>query len=368
MWKTVEYNKKQINAAGKKISTNDISEQEKRQYLDVIDNWRAAHAFPMNTFAINLRHQVEDIEGAIVVQRLKRLETIIGKIQRYPEMALYRMQDIAGCRVILPTIEQVYAVKKKLQSSRIRHELHNEKDYIAIPNPDTGYRGIHLIYRYKSDKRTDYNGMQVEIQLRTHLQHIWATAVETVGKFTDNELKFNSGSKDWLEFFKLTSALFSIEESSAVVEGVSNDSLKIYSDWLILIDKLNVIATLGAIGLATQQLGHISTGKKTKKGYYLIKLYLDPISVEIEEFMGMEKGLELATEAYKTFEQQKEYLNKDCVLVSAESYEALVDAYPNYFMDVNKFLKVIHKIIKKYDAQLKELLDKNPFLDNLYLV
>ena len=80
----------------------------------------------------------------------------------------------------------------------------------------------------------------------------------------------------------------------------------------------------------------------------------------------MEKGLELATAAYKSFEQQKEYLHNDCVLVSAESYEALVDAYPNYFMDINKFLKVIHKIIKKYDAQLKKLLDENPFLDDLY--
>ena len=53
----------------------------------------------------NLRKRNPD---AIVVQRLKRLESIMGKLERFPDMNLYRMQDLGGCRVILDTIEQVY--------------------------------------------------------------------------------------------------------------------------------------------------------------------------------------------------------------------------------------------------------------------
>ena len=214
MWKKSEYSKKQINDAGRHVSDSSISPEKRMEYLSIIDNWRAAHAFPMNTFAINLKHQVSDIPSAIVVQRLKRLNTILDKLQRFPSMELYRMQDLGGCRVILPTVEDIYQLRKKIKGSRIRHEEHNCKDYIAIPKPDTGYRGVHVIYRYKSDKKTDYNGLQIEIQLRTKLQHLWATAVETIGVFTRNGLKFNQGSEQWLWFFKVVSALFSIEEKS----------------------------------------------------------------------------------------------------------------------------------------------------------
>ena len=122
MWKKSEYSKSQINEAGRHVSDFGISPEKRLEYLNIIDNWRAAHAFPMNTFAINLKHQVSNIPSAIVVQRLKRLNTILDKLQRYPTMELYRMQDLGGCRVIVPTIEDVYWVKSKLKNSRIRHE------------------------------------------------------------------------------------------------------------------------------------------------------------------------------------------------------------------------------------------------------
>lgn len=70
VWKTVEYSKKQINEAGEKIRINTLNATEKYECLKIIDNWRAAHAFPMNTFTINLKKQVKDIDEAIVVQRL----------------------------------------------------------------------------------------------------------------------------------------------------------------------------------------------------------------------------------------------------------------------------------------------------------
>ena len=79
MWKKSEYSKKQINDAGRHVSDSSISPEKRMEYLSIIDNWRAAHAFPMNTFAINLKHQVSDIPSAIVVQRLKRLNTILDK-------------------------------------------------------------------------------------------------------------------------------------------------------------------------------------------------------------------------------------------------------------------------------------------------
>ena len=341
MWKSSKYGKKKIEKAGRKIALENLSEDEKWECLEVIDNWRAAHAFPMNTFTINLKKQVNDIEGAIVVQRLKRLDTIVDKLKRFPEMSLYRMQDLGGCRVILPTIEDVYSVKKKFQSSRIRHELHNEKDYIAIPNPDTGYRGIHLIYKYQSDRKEDYNGLLVEVQIRSKKQHLWATAVETVGIFTQNGLKFNQGSDRWLRFFKVVSALFSIEEASAVVEGVSEDPKEIINELLYIMRELKVAEKLLTIGLATTHMGRIRTSKTP--GYYLMALDVNNSKLGITKFSNIEK----ATDEYNKLELRKT-AGMDVVLVSAQSFEALMHAYPNYFANVKEFMNTLTGLIKKY--------------------
>ena len=341
MWKTSKYGKKKIEKAGRKIATETISEDERAECLEVIDNWRAAHAFPMNTFTINLKKQVNDIEGSIVVQRLKRLDTIVDKLKRFPEMSLYRMQDLGGCRVIVPTIEDVYNVKKKLQSSRIRHELVNEKDYIAIPNPNTGYRGVHLIYKYQSDRRNDFNGLQVEIQLRSRKQHLWATAVETIGLFTQNGLKFNQGSDRWLRFFKVVSALFAIEESSAVVEGVPTNPDGIINELLDIMRELKVGEKLFTIGLATTHMGRIRTSKTP--GYYLMALDINNSKLEISKFKNIEK----ATDEYNKREMQKS-IGTDVVLVSAQSFEALMHAYPNYFANVKEFMNTLTTLIKKH--------------------
>ena len=342
MWKKVEYTKRQINEAGRTIIKPDISPKERDEALAIIDNWRAAHAFPMNTFAITLKKKTQSIPDAIVVQRLKRLNTITHKLERFPTMELYRMQDLGGCRVIVPTIENVYKVKMSLRESRIRHIEHNVKDYIATPNPNTGYRGVHVIYRYKSERSPDYNGLQVEIQIRTKLQHLWATAVETVGVFTQNGLKFNQGSDRWLHFFKVVSALFSVEEKSAIVDGVDTNPVIITHELVAIIDELNVIEKLYTIGLATSQIGKASKSKKP--GYYLLILNIDKMELTVTRISGVER----ATEEYNAIESSRSDSNIDAVLVSASSFEALTSAYPNYFADIKEFTHKLVELIKKY--------------------
>src|SRR5690606_34815639 len=97
-------------------------------------------------------------------------------------------------------------------SSRLRHTLVNEKDYISHPKDDDGYRGIHLNYRYKNIKNTHYDGLRIELQIRTKLQHIWATAVETVGIITSQSLKTREGEQRWIDFFALVSSAFAYKE------------------------------------------------------------------------------------------------------------------------------------------------------------
>ncbi|MBR4798959.1 MAG: (p)ppGpp synthetase, partial [Clostridia bacterium] len=82
------------------------------------------------------------------------------------------------------------------------------------------------------------------------------------------------------------------------------------------------------------------------KGYYLIVNNGRERMVSIKVFPGVEKGLEAATKAYNEFEMTKTK-EDDAVLVSAQSYESLVFAYPNYFSDIREFTNKIIEINDK---------------------
>jgi hypothetical protein len=65
-----------------------------------------------------------------------------------------------------------------------------------------------------------YDGQRIEIQIRSKLQHLWATAVETAQIFTGQALKskVKNASADWLRFFALTSSAFALREETPTVE------------------------------------------------------------------------------------------------------------------------------------------------------
>ena len=96
-WKTVEYSRNQIIKAGKIIKKDNILPQEINKATDIIDNWRAAHAFPMHVIYMHLRRMATSVNKDIIVaERLKRLDSIINKLKREKTMSLWAMQDLGG--------------------------------------------------------------------------------------------------------------------------------------------------------------------------------------------------------------------------------------------------------------------------------
>lgn len=102
-WAYPLHSRADINAAGKCLlagSGSDIFAYF--DALEVINNWRASHAFPLNTFQVNLRRKGRAIDNdCLVAQRIKRLSSIEHKLSRFQSMKLSQMQDIGGCRAIL---------------------------------------------------------------------------------------------------------------------------------------------------------------------------------------------------------------------------------------------------------------------------
>lgn len=339
-WEVPKYTKSEINKAGKIIADPFSTPKEREEALVILNNWRAAHAYPLQVICSNLRQKNPN---AIVVQRLKRLESITGKIQRFPEMQLYKMQDLGGCRVIVDTIEQVYEAIDKYKSSRIRHILKREYDYIANPK-ESGYRSYHMVYQFHSESKDTYNkNMFIEIQFRTKLQHMWATAVEMMGIYTKSNLKSSQGDYDILRFFTLVSSLFAIQEKMPICPNTSDWADELISEIKYLDNKNNIISTLSGLNVS---INHASNkyNQKDKNLYYIILLNYDKMTVTVKPFKS--SNLETATKLYGKIEQGS---NINVVLVSASSFETLRLAYPNYFADISYFVTKLRRVIEKYD-------------------
>jgi hypothetical protein len=340
-WTTLDYSKGQVDAAGRLLASGVGTPEEIDVALEVLNNWRAVHSFPLNTIQMGLRTRARRIyEHALVAQRLKRVPSIIQKLQRFSSMNLSRMQDIAGCRAILESVNQVRRARAAYARSEQQHEFVSEKDYISEPKT-SGYRGIHLVYRYHSDRNPDYNGRSIEIQLRTRLQHAWATAVETVGTFLQQSLKSSEGSEKWLQFFALTGSAFALTERTQTVPGTPHDPGELIDDVRRSEAELDVRKRLGAYGEALK----IAEDTQMAKAYYFL-LSLTPSQEALSVFGYQKEQLDRATDHYLQIEKTLAP-GAQAVLVAVESLSALKKSYPNYFLDTQVFTQSLGKIIDR---------------------
>lgn len=300
--------------------------------LVVINNWRAAHSFPLQVLYMHVKKSVP--QTAIVAQRLKRLYSITQKLYRFPHMSLTAMQDIGGCRVIVDSIDDIYSLIAKFKKSKMRHKLKEEYDYIKRPKED-GYRSYHIVYSYFSDRNPKYNGLFIEIQIRTHIQHLWATAVETMDTFTGDPLKIGQGDPQNRQFFILASRLLAIFELS----GGDLDAVRAsrdFEEFCMYDADYHVLQKLKNIKEAVE---FVKTTDKSNQ-YYLLILNRSTGVLNISQFSSSQ--LEEATERYNLLEKEKEQ-EQDVVLVSTTSYNALKKAYPNYFSDISEFIDIMER-------------------------
>lgn len=334
-WEIPKYSKSEINKAGKTIADKNSSKKERQDALKVLNNWRSSHAYPLQVIASNLRSKNPD---SIVVQRLKRLDSITGKIERFPKMDLYRMQDLGGCRVIVDSIDEVYSAMNQYKSSRIRHTLKREYDYIQNPK-ESGYRSYHMVYQFHSDRKETYNkNMLIEIQFRTKIQHTWATAVEMMGIYTKSNLKSSQGNEDILRFFTLVSSILALKEGTPVCPNTSESADELIKEIKSLDSKHNIVSTLSGLNVA---IDFDEKNENKKNNYYILILDYTRKRMRIKSFET--KNIEVATEVYNQLEGELES-DKNIVLVSASSFDSLRAAYPNYFTDIQEFVDMMRSL------------------------
>ena len=189
----MKYSRKEIDKAGKTVITEKDTTKV-NEALNKINDWRQLHLAPLDLLQVGILNilKVNNQKIVFVSRRLKRLTSILYKLDLNPKMGLGGMQDIGGLRIVLSDIGNLYRTLDILKANVPESFTLKEKinDYVELPK-ESGYRSIHLVYKYHSEDT--YDGMNIELQIRTKLQHSWAMAVETAGLVTKTPLKSAQG-------------------------------------------------------------------------------------------------------------------------------------------------------------------------------
>lgn len=325
-----EHSKKRVKRAGDAIRLTGPSKGD----VTVIENWRASHNYILNTFQATLRRHAKGKE-IIVAQRLKRRNTIYDKLSREPKMNLARMHDIAGCRLIFENSAELDKARGRILKSRFKHKRKNAvDDYNYINHPkDSGYRGIHDVYEYVSfaGKAENYNGLLIELQYRTRIQHAWATAVEIFGSVTGNEAKFERASTEQQYYFKICSELLARNYENRYVPVIKMDDDELINTFKNLEDRLGTLKLLEGIHKSATQL-------KNAKNLILISNADGSLNVEGYRNSG--------TAILRYFKLEDENKDLDIVLVRSDNNEGVRSAFKNYFKDTQDFTNLIRNVIK----------------------
>lgn len=332
----------QINRAGVLLLDQAAIIEAKAEGLALINHWRACHAYPINTFQATLRWRLRKVcANPLVATRLKRLPSIAKKLETNHGMQLARMQDVGGLRAVVDSVAQVRKLQEIYCDGGLIHELVDVDDYIENPKP-SGYRSLHLIYRYKNPAAPAYNGLSLELQFRTRLQHAWATAVETIGSFLNQALKSSEGPAEWLDYFKVVSSAFALMEKCPVAaEHIGMSPADVYRMAIDLGAKLDVKRKLNAFSVAANAISSSNAGGN----FHLIVLDAVERTVSVSSFG--KRRLEEANAAYAAAEEKAaEHPDMQTVLVATSSIEALRRAFPNYFLDTKQFLGALARIEK----------------------
>lgn len=349
------YTKNQIKKAGNNLVNNTDIEQS----MEVLSHWRAKHSRPLEAAFDILKTYVDKVDTSgdkdsspMIAKRLKRTESIINKLNRYEGMQLTRINDIGGCRAVLSSDKKVQKLTRLLTKDG-HFEL--RRDYIKEPK-DSGYRSIHLIGMFEDE---DGAIKPVELQIRTRIQHSWATALEIVDLYTRQSIKTNAGSKDWTDFFIHVSTIFALLEENPYIRSSNRKMMAMeflrmikekdcdkinYSLYKVhqLREKLKTMERFDAFSSSvTITSDHIR--QASIDGYVLISIQRNKEEFEIQSRIFRRIESKEANAAY--LELEKKAIGKDSnlvvALVSTTALGGIQEAYPNYFADAKAFLEFL---------------------------
>jgi hypothetical protein len=172
--------REQINKLGKRFASGEpISDDDFRALEELI----ACHLT-----ALELARPRLDGLAALgtaplyITHRPKTTQTIIEKLRRERGMALARVQDLAGIRIVgaisFDQQDQLAAEIARLFPPDPREPRIVDRR----AEPSQGYRAVHVI--------VSLDGITIEIQVRTLMQHVWADLMERLADRLGRQIRY----------------------------------------------------------------------------------------------------------------------------------------------------------------------------------
>lgn len=342
----LSFSKKTLKKISDKLRHHDTltSEEEKN-----FSNYREEHNDILNAYQSIIRQRLtaSKYKHVIFAQRLKRRPTIINKLsQRFLSMDLTRMHDIAGGRIIFPNLKLLYEFRKDFLRGQLRskkyHQIQKGKyDYITIPNPNTGYRGIHDVFEEVSD---DPIKAKIEIQYRTRVQHAWATTCEIWDSNFSDRAKFGLADKNIQLFFKLISEFFArmLEDSKFTTQS----DIILYFKIVWLENKYHILSRLKGLNILRIVSRNLPKNRKVNKELLLLTKRIKETQLDFVIY----EQIYQAMPAYSR--QELLDTEDDSVLIKVANKKELKKAFNNYINDMSFFFncwkRARHKFCKKH--------------------
>lgn len=117
-----------------------------------------------------------------ITHRPKTTQTIIEKLRRERGMSLARVQDLAGIRVVAAvTFEDQDRLAAEI-ARRFPADPRPPQTVDRRASPSHGYRAVHII--------VSLDGVSIEVQVRTYLQHLWADLMERLADHFGRQIRY----------------------------------------------------------------------------------------------------------------------------------------------------------------------------------
>lgn len=333
-----------IKSIGKKLKRNEsLSEEEKEEF----DSFRQDHNRIIDLFNIELKKLLGTKINYQIASRNKRVETIIDKLRRPNSSKLERIQDIAGCRIIVENKNSLLYILNKLDGVQILGDFVNTKKYNYIENPKKdGYRSVHYVFSYSQKKDRLYN-KKIELQVRTNIQHIWATTLEIYDIIDNSNIKSGTYNK-----LKTWEGLF-FKRCSLIFEGVETNNRKTISKNINKIFKnkhyIKIFERIKKIDIVQ----NITLPKTLKKNEKLILITYTK-EKRTTFFTTDSEDANSINAVYRMLEEKNNNGDYILLLLTLEDIKKLKETYPNYFFKTKTFIEYLEKLKKEEDELWKK--------------
>lgn len=312
----VSMTKSKITRVGKKIREN-LKNNKEVDENDIRDLQEYRISFQSDLKSIFKKISLESKKvrnDTIVTYRIKRIESILSKIQREPTMSLGNMGDIAGCRIILYSENALLILLDKFKSI---FKVKGYKDYLEKSKED-GYCGYHLYIESPLDENK-----LIEIQLRTVNSHKWASLVEIVDILYDMKIKEGEKNEDFQDFLYLMSKKeeLNIDEKYKIIK--IDEGHKIYQ-------KLNDVFLQNNIQVRQNWISL----SRLKNEYFIIEVDKEKKS-KILSF----ETYEIAENKYFEMFESKNMSNFVLTHIVNPTFERICIAYASYLLVNPSYLK-----------------------------